>query len=315
MADTKGSALGTISSVDRSTDLLYVIDSSGPTSNQATINTILGISGDPLGTSDSQSPTNKTFDNSNIFNVRDDRFTIQDSADTTKQAVFQASGITTATTRTYTLPNRDGTLVTLGGDQTFTGAITAPSAVLDQATITRPTLQTDSISEYTSAAGVTIDGLLIKDGLLPAGNIQPLNLVSGTGSSWELQDWVPTFTNLSGGTLNYAKYVQIGKIVYFEIKYTLAGANISGAVTFTTPTNIHGDHTNAGEPIPGVLSMVDTGSTNYLGVMLWASATTIQLYSQNSGVAYLAFANLSSTVPFTWANTDIIALSGYYEAA
>lgn len=50
-----------------------------------------------------QTLTNKT--------VTDATFTIQDDADNTKKAQFQASGITTATTRTYTLPNDNGKIV------------------------------------------------------------------------------------------------------------------------------------------------------------------------------------------------------------
>jgi len=47
----------------------------------------------------------------------DSLFTLQDDGDTTKQAQFQLSGITTATTRTYTLPDVSDTLVTLGATQ------------------------------------------------------------------------------------------------------------------------------------------------------------------------------------------------------
>lgn len=88
------------------------------------------ISGAIVGTTDTQNLTNKTLDNSNIITVRDDRFTMQDSADTTKQAVFQLSGITTATTRTYTVPDETGTIqlqktmttqvFTSGTNQTYT---------------------------------------------------------------------------------------------------------------------------------------------------------------------------------------------------
>lgn len=68
------------------------------------------ISGAIVGTTDTQTLTNKTLDNSNVIVARDDRFTIQDSADSTKQAVFEASGITPATTRTLTIPNDSGTI-------------------------------------------------------------------------------------------------------------------------------------------------------------------------------------------------------------
>ncbi len=74
--------------------------------------------------SGTQTLTNKTLGNTNVVTVRDDRFTIQDSGDTTKQAVFELSGITTATTRTYTLPNGSSTLLTTGLAQTVTAAKT-----------------------------------------------------------------------------------------------------------------------------------------------------------------------------------------------
>ena len=70
----------------------------------------LTAQGSPVGINNSQTLSNKTLDNSNIITVQDANLIIQDNIDTTKQAQFQLSGITTATTRTYTLPNRNGTI-------------------------------------------------------------------------------------------------------------------------------------------------------------------------------------------------------------
>lgn len=152
-----------LTSIDRAADLFEVSDTSDSgNSKRTTVNNMLNIISQPMGLTDSQSPTNKTFDNTNIFTIRDDRLTLQDNSDTTKQAIFQLSGITTGTTRTYTLPNVSDTLVTLTASQTLTNK-TLTSPTISAPTITNPTITVDTISEFTSAAGVTIDGVLVKD--------------------------------------------------------------------------------------------------------------------------------------------------------
>lgn len=55
------------------------------------------------------------------LSIHDDHFKIVDNGDVTKIAQFQASGITTATTRTKTLQDTDGTLAELG-DLQFTAS-------------------------------------------------------------------------------------------------------------------------------------------------------------------------------------------------
>lgn len=69
--------------------------------------------------------------------VSDAAFVIQDNADTTKQVKFQASGITTGTTRTLTVPNADGTIATLSGiAQTFANTTTFSGATVTVGTST-----------------------------------------------------------------------------------------------------------------------------------------------------------------------------------
>lgn len=150
--------------IDRSADFIEVSDSTGPTSYKATPNFILGISGDPVGTTDSQTLTNKTLTQP-VITADDDEFTLQDNADTTKKLNFQLSGITTSTTRTLTVPDVSDTIVTLGATQTLTNK-TLTSPTINTATISNPTLTVDTVSEHTSANGVTVDGLNIKDGVL-----------------------------------------------------------------------------------------------------------------------------------------------------
>lgn len=83
-----------------------------------------------------QTLQNKTLDNTNIVTLRDDRFTLQDAADTTKQATLDVpSGQTTGTTRAHTLPTVASVLV--GRDTTDT--------------LTNKTLTTPTIADFTNA--------------------------------------------------------------------------------------------------------------------------------------------------------------------
>lgn len=53
---------------------------------------------------------NKTLNTTNTATLKDTNFTLQDDSDATKQASFQLSNIATGTTRTFSLPNADGTV-------------------------------------------------------------------------------------------------------------------------------------------------------------------------------------------------------------
>lgn len=173
----------TLSSVDRAADLFEVSDTSDSgNSKKTTVNSMLNVSSQPLALTDTQSPTNKTFDNTNIFTIRDDRLTLQDNSDTTKQAVFQLSGITTGTTRTYTLPDASSTLVNLSTAQTLTNK-TLTSPTINTATISNPTLTVDTISEHTSANGVVVDGVTLKDSNVNATNLVAAGTLSVTSTS------------------------------------------------------------------------------------------------------------------------------------
>lgn len=145
------------------------MDNSAGTPNKTTFNNIAGITGDPLGTSDTQNVGNKTLDNTNTITLKDNLFTLQDGGGVTRQAQFQLSGITAGQTRVFTFPDYNATLATIGGTETLL-AKTLTSPVINTATIVNPTLTTDTISEYTAANGVTVDGLNIKDGKLNTNN-------------------------------------------------------------------------------------------------------------------------------------------------
>ena len=72
------------------------------------------------GTLDTATVSNKTNNNTNTYVAKNTNFTLQDNGDVTKQAQFQLSGLTTGTTRTYSLPDATTTIVGTDTSQILT---------------------------------------------------------------------------------------------------------------------------------------------------------------------------------------------------
>jgi len=68
--------------------------------------------------------------------VSDAIFSLVNDADPTKKALFSLSGITTGTTRTFTLPNTSSELAILAGTQTFSGNKTFSGTLTASGTVT-----------------------------------------------------------------------------------------------------------------------------------------------------------------------------------
>jgi hypothetical protein len=97
------------------------------------------ITGDVVGTNNTQTLTNKSLVDATTYFV--------DDGDNTKKVQLQVSGVTTATTRTLTVPDASDTLVLLAEAQTLTNkTLTAPiiSTISNTGTLTLPT-STDTL--------------------------------------------------------------------------------------------------------------------------------------------------------------------------
>jgi len=91
----------------------------GSIANSKLANSTITIDGNAvsLGGSVSISSGNITWTGAQTF--RDNRWTMTDDADTTKAFIFDASGITSSTTRTLTVPNESGTIAIQSYVQTY----------------------------------------------------------------------------------------------------------------------------------------------------------------------------------------------------
>lgn len=315
-------------SIDPVTDTFPIVNDALDETQQINRNVFLGITGNPVGTSDVQSIGNKTIGVSNTINLLDTLFTLQDNVDPTKQAQFQLSGISVSTTRTYTLPNASSTLADISSAQTFTNK-TLTSPIITGGSITNSTISVDSVSEFTPANGVTIDGLNIKDSKLNTSNsvvttnitdsaVTPAKLLAGTGSSWTWQSWTPVWTNLTvgNGTVS-STYTQIGKTVILRLAVVFgSGSSIGGTVSFTLPvTAVSYGLGGTAQPVTGLSWMEDTGSANYQGNVSLASTTTGRIKVYTTGSTYAGTADLSATIPFSWGTGDSLNVTVIYEGA
>lgn len=316
-------------SIDAASDYLLIYNNAAAAYRKINRNVLLGVTGTPMDTSTSQNVTNKTLDNTNTVTLKDTLFTLQDDGDTTKQARFQLSGITTATIRTYTLPNASSTLVDLSSSQTLTGK-TLTSPIITGGSIDNSTITVDAIGEHTAANGVSVDSLNIKDGKLNTNNsvvtanitdaaVTPAKLVTGTGAGWAWSTWSPTWTNLTVGNGTTAfGYIQTGKTVHFRIKLVFGSTSaISGNVEFTLPVSSNAAYQGAESAYVGHVKILDAGTAGYVGTVALSngSATKATILVLNAAATYLQTTALSSTIPMTWGLSDELHITGSYEAA
>ena len=330
-------ALNVANSIDPANDYLPIYQNSSTSTLGISRNTYLNLSSQPLGLTDTQSPTNKTFNNTNTITVKDGSFTIQNTSDTTKQAVFSLAGLTTSTTRTYTMPNYSATLASLAGSETLTNK-TLTSPTINAPSITNASITADAITGYTSADTGTIYGMSVTGGTIgsaalatgavtstaiAAGAVQPQALISGTGTTWVWQSWTPTFTNFTQGNATIsAVYIQMGKITFYQISIKLGSSSSMGTnPIFSLPTTAAGTYANGPSVTIGsggmalgvsdavILARAQLSSSTSADIIYESGAENVS-YTQYAPVEY---GGPTSTIPFTWTTGSCIDLSGFYQ--
>lgn len=133
--------------------------------------------------------------------VWDTLFTLQDNADNTKQAKFELSGLTSGSTRTYTLPNSSGQLLIGGTTVTGSGGLTGGGDISTNQTIS---VATNGITNAMLAqiATATFKGRTTAG----TGNVEDLTATQATALlntfTTSLKGLVPAS---GGGTTNYLR--------------------------------------------------------------------------------------------------------------
>ncbi len=155
---------------------------------------------------------------------------------------------------------------------------------------------------------------------LAAGSDGEILATSGSASQWvdpnsllgQVQSYTPAWTStstqpsLGNGSIS-GKYIKFGKLIYFTVGLTLGSTTTvgTGIWLFSVPVPIH----NEVAIFPGSTSYVDTsaGGTYYGPLLIKNTSTTVFPTIAGSPIS-----TPSSTVPFTWASTDVLRISAMY---
>jgi len=145
-----------------------------------------------LGTSDTQTLTNKSLSDSTTYFI--------DDADGTKKMQFELSSIATATTRTLTVPNVNGTIVTTGDTGTVTNGMLAGSIAAGKLTLSSANIIVGNGSNVGAAVAMSGDITIDNTGATAIGATKVTNaMLAGSIALSKLTS--DTSTALGVGTL------------------------------------------------------------------------------------------------------------------
>jgi hypothetical protein len=230
----------------------------------------------------------------------DSEFRIIDNTDTTKVAAFDASGITTATTRTYTLPNASGTLALLSGTQTFSGTTTFSAAVTMSGTTVNYNIGTSQSTGTLTMGGTTGTGTITVGRSTGA---QTLSLAGGATTSG-------TTKTVDIGTAGVS-----GSITNINIGSAVAGAlgtisiNEQFVIAQPTPASISTTATLTNANIQ--THIINTTGTSYTVTMpLGTTLETLAAWaSVDMGYDFSIINTASGTITMA-VNTGVTSLGG-----
>ena len=144
-----------------------------------------------------------------------------------------------------------------------------------------------------------------------AGQVLTAAQLNGIGEAATI--FTPTWTNYTRGNgTTIAYYTRVNKLIYLYVEETLGSTSSMGTnPTLTLP--IAAARTQSVEISRNRID--DTGTNVFWGTTVPSSSTQVIAYADNSAGTYVAFANITATIPMTWANTDKLTVAFIYEAA
>ncbi len=189
-----------------------------------TIGNLIGAPiGAVIGTGDTQTLSNKSLVDNTTF--------IIDQTDATKKLQFEVSGVTTATTRTLTVPDVSDTIVTLAATQTLTNkfASSATNTIgANEIRTTGASVVVDTAAPPTNgtfllASGATTASWGNKSAITDGQEVATTTLVSTTSA---------TYIDLSGMAITTSNSQSMKYVVLVSLECKISSANKTASIIF-----------------------------------------------------------------------------------
>lgn len=276
-----------------------------------------------------------TFSGDQFF--ADSEFFIRDNGDTTKRFQFQASGISAAATRTYTVPNQDGTLALvsdltayqpLDADLTAIAALTGTGFAVRTATDTwAQRTQTGTANEITvtngtgvsgnpvyslptaltftgkTVTGGTFSGIIISGSTTLSGFTQNSVLFVGSAGVLTQDNTNFTYTD-STNTLNVGGNVEVVGSLFTKTAVVLEETGVgTDIITIQAPSSIAANYTLTLPVDDGTPGQV--WATDGTGTLSWVNAGAIPTgFTQGSVIFQGASTLAQDNANFFWDDTN-----------
>jgi hypothetical protein len=177
-----------------------------------------------------------------------------------------------------------------------------------------------STSVATVIARDALAAPILRDGLVVTVRADDsLNLWDGAGwSVWDTdwQTYSPAVAGITvGNGTQTARYLRRGRTCVVDFAFVLGSTSaVSASVVIPPPLSALAPPAST-EVVGQALFRDASPSTNYTGVVRFASVSAFDVFPQALSGTYLAVAPTSTTVPFTWTSTDYITARFEYELA
>ncbi len=215
-------------------------------------------------------------------------------------------GLLSAKTADYTVLDGDGIYVVLMTTGATDRTVTLPTASAN-------TDRVLCIKKVDTGAGdltvdgegaEVIDGVTTKLIVMPSGTL----CIAGDGTGWHTTSVYYGDTITEAWTDNQAnattsvRVFRVGPLVIARGRVSYTGAQ-SGNFILTIPTAYTSTDNNEGKI--GITTLLDAGTATYHGFVSTNGINNqLEFRPHNVASTYLTSSVISSTVPFTWANTD-----------